>query len=708
WLERADSLPAGPLLPLAGSVKPDVKPRFHRWKAVLNPEIWGSLRKKARSWNLTPSALLAACFAEVLSLHAKQPHFLLNLTLFNRLPIHPQLDDVVGDFTTVSLLEVDYRSQAPFFRRAQEVQNRLWSDLDHRLYSGIRVTEQLLRRGILTDPVPVVFTSLLDMSQPGSSAAFFDQVFKRRNEEMTEARSLSQTPQVWLDHQVAERDGELHYNWDVKEETFPQGLVDEMFEVYGSFLHALARDIKIWEEVLPLSSPNAKQFTHQLNLQQIGEMHESQPICYDRLLHEDFEHMAEVMPDAPAVITPKCSLSYSELNSRANAAARKLLTSGIKPEALVGIVMHKGWEQVVAVLAILKVGAAYLPIDASLPSERILELLEIGEATAAFVQPGDFMDGFWPSGVARLEITAQAEAAVEAAGNLLEHKARPDQLAYVLFTSGSTGKPKGVMIEHRSAMNTVWDINKRFAVDANDRILGISSLSFDLSVYDIFGALSTGAAIVLPDPDRLRDPSHWIGLIQEHGVTIWNSVPAFMSMLVTYCGPSIELPKLRLCLLSGDWIPLSLLGEVRRLNPNMQFVSLGGATEASIWSILYPVDEVKSAWSSIPYGVSMAGQRIYVLNARMEECPAWVPGELYIGGAGVAVGYWKDPEKTGRQFIVSPRTGERLYRTGDWGRYGTDGVIEFMGREDLQVKINGYRIELSEIEAIIKSYSSVR
>ncbi|WP_068618089.1 non-ribosomal peptide synthetase [Paenibacillus tuaregi] len=710
WMQRIDGLPPGPLLPLAGAVTTVDNPRFCRRKAVLNSETWSCLREKARKRNMTPSALLLACFAEVLILYAKQPRFLLNLTLFNRLPIHPQLNEVVGDFTTVSLLEVDYSTAAPFYRRAQEVQSRLWSDLDHRLYSGIRVTEQLLRRGIVSEPIPVVFTSLLDMSNSESSGSSFERIFKLRNEELTESRSISQTPQVWVDHQVSEREGELHFNWDVMEQLFPDGMGDEMFEVYCSFLHLLASSTEIWEENLPLSSKYAADFQHRCKLREIGKLHESEPVCEDGVLTKDFERMVREKPEALAVISPSRCLTYLELNSLANAAAKELLACRIKPGNLVAIVMHKGWEQIVAVLAALKAGAAYLPIDASLPSERILELLSLGEAAAAFVESGNIGSQLsWPEAVVRLTIAGDVgESASEADNNLEGVKVRPNQLAYVLFTSGSTGKPKGVMINHASAVNTIKDINQRFTVGPKDRVLSLSSLSFDLSVYDIFGALSVGAAIVLPEPDRLRDPSHWLNLINAHGVTIWNSVPAFMSMLVAYCRSSVRLPSLRICLLSGDWIPLNLPEEVRRLNLDMQFVSLGGATEAAIWSILYPVEDVDPSWASIPYGISMSGQRVYVMNARMEERPANVPGELYIGGVGVAAGYWKDSERTERQFICSPHTGERLYRTGDWGRYGADGVIEFMGREDLQVKINGYRIELSEIESALKSYPSVQ
>jgi amino acid adenylation domain-containing protein len=260
------------------------------------------------------------------------------------------------------------------------------------------------------------------------------------------------------------------------------------------------------------------------------------------------------------------------------------------------------------------------------------------------------------------------------------------------------------MIEHAAALNTVVDVNRRFAVGPADRVLAVSSLSFDLSVYDLFGLLAAGGAVVIPEAAAGRDPGRWLELMDEHGVTVWNTVPALLEMLVEYAaGEGALLPaSLRLVLLSGDWVPVSLPGQLRELcRGKVEVVSLGGATEASIWSILYRIGEVDPAWRSIPYGRAMANQRFEVLDSRLEPRPLWVPGELYIGGLGLARGYWRDEAKTAAAFVTRPATGERLYRTGDLGRWLPDGTIEFLGREDLQVKINGYRIELGEIEAAL-------
>jgi amino acid adenylation domain-containing protein len=335
----------------------------------------------------------------------------------------------------------------------------------------------------------------------------------------------------------------------------------------------------------------------------------------------------------------------------------------------------------------------------------VWQLLRQGEVKLVLTQPQLAGSLEWPPEV---EVLSVEGSVAEGEAGPLEVVQRPEDLAYVIFTSGSTGVPKGVMIEHRSALNTVVDVNERFGVGPGDRVLGLSSLSFDLSVYDVFGPLSVGGTLVLPEPESLRDPGRWAELVSVEGVTLWNSVPALLEMLVEHSAEGGDLGSLRLVLLSGDWIPVRLPERLRSLVPGARVVSLGGATEASIWSIQYPIEEVSPEWTSIPYGRPMVNQRFEVLDEGLEPCPVWVPGELYIGGVGLSRGYWRDEERTAASFVRHPRTGERLYRTGDLGRWQPDGTIEFLGREDLQVKIQGYRIELGEIEAVLERHPRVK
>ncbi|TDE24021.1 amino acid adenylation domain-containing protein [Nonomuraea mesophila] len=402
---------------------------------------------------------------------------------------------------------------------------------------------------------------------------------------------------------------------------------------------------------------------------------------------------------AVAVVHPGGVLTYAELLGRARALAAELVRAGAGPGRLVAVVMERGWEQVAAVLAINLAGAAYLPVDADLPDQRRFELIERGGCELAVTQP--WLDLSWPDGLTRFTVP-------DAAGDARENPATPGDLAYVIFTSGSTGTPKGVMIEHRAAVNTVRDLNHRYRIGPADRFLALSALSFDLSVYDVYGALAAGAALVMGEPSGDKDPAAWAELVARERVTVWNSVPALMELLVDHAEhEGTDLGSLRLVLLSGDWIPLTLPDRIRALAPEAEVISLGGATEGSIWSISYPIGAVDPAWTSIPYGRPLANQTFHILSPGLRDVPVGVPGELYIGGAGVATGYWRDPDRTAASFVTGPYTGERLYRTGDLGRYTGDGTIEFLGRADAQVKIRGYRIELGEIETHLARHPDV-
>src|SRR5262249_46036152 len=224
---------------------------------------------------------------------------------------------------------------------------------------------------------------------------------------------------------------------------------------------------------------------------------------------------------------------------------------------------------------------------------------------------------------------------------------------------------------------------------------------------DIFGLLAVGGAIVIPDADATRDPRHWLDLVKRAKVTIWNSVPALMEMFVEEARGALP-ESLRLVMMRGDWITVRLPSEIMDAKEDIEIISMGGATEASIWSIIYPIRHVDPEWKSVPYGRPMLNQTWQILNEAMEPCPTWTPGQLYIGGVGLAKGYWRDEEKTRKSFITHPVTGERLYRTGDLGRYLPDGDIEFLGREDFQVKVQGYRIELGEIEAALEKHERIQ
>jgi amino acid adenylation domain-containing protein len=694
WQERiAAGLPPPPNLPLACSPAQLKRPRFHRRQGRLAEPLWSTLKRRAGEAGLTPSAFLCACFAEILHCWTQQDAFTLTLTLFNRLPLIPDVEAMVGEFTSTLLLAVSPPAEGPFRTRALVLQNQLRTDLRHRLFSGVRVSRDLQKR----DPaqhagMPIVFTSLLAQQRQAGDDDLGTGWLG------TCVYSISQTPQVWLDHQVIEEHGALLFNWDAVEELLPSGLLDAMFAAFTDLVTGLATDAAGFDAERPMLIPQDQR-------ERRASYNATERPPNDATLHEAFAAQARRTPDEVAVVTPHESLSYATVHRRANAIAARLQDLGVGEGQLVAVAMAKGWEQVVGALGVLFSGAAFLPIDVTLPNARIAAILADARSRVALIQSPTMTPLALPSGITALVVDEDCGEAPRPPPIAV----RPDELAYVIYTSGSTGMPKGVMIAHGAALNTIDDINRRFAVGPRDRVFGLSNLSFDLAIYDIFGPLTVGGALVLPNPERLRDPADWLALLDRHSVTVWNSVPLLMQMLVEHCGNrGARLPNaLRLVLLSGDWIPLDLPDAVCGLAAEAKVVSLGGATEASIWSILFPIERVEPGWRSIPYGYPMANQSIHILDRHLEPCPDWVEGDLYIGGAGLADGYWGDAEKTARQFPIHPRNGQRLYRTGDRGRFLPQGYVEFLGRQDFQIKIRGHRVELGEIEAVLRQHPLV-
>ncbi len=523
WRGRLAELPPAPELPLARSPASLGRPRFERHAGYLPRAAWSRLKERASRSGLTPSGVLLAAFSEVLAAWSKSPRFTINLTLFNRLPLHPQVNELIGDFTSLTLLAVDTSQAGGFEARARRTQAQLWEDLDHRTVSGVRVLRELARGqgGAARAFMPVVFTSTLNVINQGQQDGTDgpDAEEEPRDDGRYE---ISQTPQVWLDHQVREERGRLFYNWDVVADLFPPGLIEAMFAAYRELLGRLAADDAAWAseafDLLPAAQRD-EQAAVNATAEDFGAAARG-------LLHA----LVAGPDDRPAVDAPGRTLTYRELHREARALGHRLRALGARPNRLVAVVMEKGWEQVVGVLGVLESGAAYLPIDPDLPADRRRYLLENGEVEIAVTQP--WLDerfaerGEWPEGIQRLRVEAGAPGAAEEPAPLAPVQG-PADLAYVIFTSGSTGQPKGVMIDHRGAVNTVLDINHRFRVGREDRVLALSSLVLR----------PLGLRRLRPAGGRRHHrppgggPAARPGALgragaRASGVTIWNSVPA--------------------------------------------------------------------------------------------------------------------------------------------------------------------------------------
>lgn len=680
WLDRLADLPEPPALPQVPGVNRRCRSRLRRRENMLSAHNWSELKKNAALHGLTPTSAIVAAYAEILSAWSGSQHFILSNMVTRRLPLHPEMRQIVGNFASLYPLEVDLRGEVSFAQKALRLQQQILRDANHLQWGGMQVMQAFNRLKGEFGSVPCPFVVGSGLFMGGWKKASF---------------SCLETSQTMLDHQFWEMDdGRYYYVWDLLEEFFPGGMIDSMWQAFDELLRKLATDRDGWNK-------------SRLNVVTLPESCTSstKSEAPGGLLHDGLARAVERTPGKPLLETPLGAATYQEIDALSAAVAQTLRQARVRPGELVAIVMDRGPALLAATLGILRAGAAYVPVDSSLPTERLHYMLGNSRVRVALTQDHYRSGLAWPTGLNVVAVDGLSP--VDAAPPQVT--VAPTDLAYVIYTSGSTGNPKGVVIDHRGALNTVVDVNRRFAVGPEDKVFGVSSFSFDLSVYDVFGVLHAGATLVYPDPAAALNPAHWLDVLAAKSVTVWNSAPPLMSLLVeTAVRQGVTLPALRLVMLSGDWIPVDLPGLIKQMAPNATVVSLGGATEASIWSIHYVIDEVDPDWTSIPYGKPLTNQGWQIRDDLGRQAPVWTPGELYISGVGLALGYWQDEEKTRNSFVRDAATGERLYRTGDRGRYLPDGNIEFLGRLDSQVKIQGHRIELGEIEAALNESPLVK
>jgi len=429
------------------------------------------------------------------------------------------------------------------------------------------------------------------------------------------------------------------------------------------------------------------------------------PFSEDSLIHEGFERQVDAQPDAPALEMDGICLTFREVEERANRLANHLIERGAGSGKFVCVCLNRSPELVISILAVTKAGAAYVPMDPAYPVERLNAMIRISEAITVVTQtehqdkftlPAVVIDGKDTQGIA-----AQSSARPE-------RRATPQSPCYIIFTSGSTGEPKGCLLEHHAVQNTLEWVSRTYEIQRGDRILFVTSCCFDLSVYDMFGGLGAGATVVVASRALLRDPEAMMKVLLEGGITVWNSAPAALQRLVTFFPSGFDPVTLRLVMLSGDWIPITLPDALKQAFPGVAVKSLGGATECAVWSNYFDIGPLDPRWTSIPYGRPMQNCVYHLLDDELRPVPVGAVGDMYIGGVCLAAGYRNRPDLTAERFIPDPfRPGQRLYRTGDLGRYFETGDLEFLGRADSQVKIRGFRIEMGEVELAISKLPGV-
>lgn len=423
-------------------------------------------------------------------------------------------------------------------------------------------------------------------------------------------------------------------------------------------------------------------------------------------LHELFEAQVRRTPGAIAVVSEAGRLTYAELDRYADGLARRLVRLGVGPDVLVGVLMERSAEMVIALLGILKAGGAYVPLDPDYPKDRTAFVLEDTRLKVILTQ--SHLEGQMPATDARIiSLDEQWDSLAEVDDWPPAHKGDADNLAYVIYTSGSTGRPKGVMVPHRGVCNRLLWMQDQYQIDETDVVLQKTPFSFDVSVWEFFWPLMTGARLVMARPGGHRDAAYLTEVVRAEGVTTMHFVPPMLRLFVEE--PSFrDCASLRRVVCSGEALPVEFQKRFFAAS-KADLHNLYGPTEASV-DVTFWECERETDSHTVPIGRPVANTQIYLLDRRLQPVPAGVPAELYIGGVQLARGYLNRPELTAERFIPDPFAqypGARLYRTGDLARYLPDGQIEFLGRTDDQVKIRGLRIEPGEIETVLREHPAV-
>jgi arthrofactin-type cyclic lipopeptide synthetase C len=669
---------------------------------AIERELSASVCELARREQITTYMVLLAALQIVVARWSGQREFVIGCPIAGR--NNRQLERVIGCFGKVIPLRAEWPTNGSLrdlFRLIKSGTLQAFSNPDvplSKLTAELGATRRSKRHALVQVSLHFRNTPRLSFTMSGLSVD--------RIETPESYAHFDVTLSVWtegIDLRCV-----INYSTDTLDRVCAERLGDALKTVLTQM--AYRSDLKIDDIDVLTVSERRKQLV-EWNASQAGHREE---IC----VHELFEEQARSNPQAIAALWEEKEVSYGALNEKANQLAHRLRSIGVGPEAVVGICADHAIEALTGIIAVLKAGGAYLPLDGELPAERLAHMLDDSGCVAVLVQGSGVQAlrrvcvGIRPA--IRL-IDLERDAArweQEPRNNGQDHGGRgvrATNLAYVLYTSGSTGVPKGVMVEHGSVVNLLEWTQKRSPLRGHDRVLQRTPLNFDASVWELFWPLTVGAQLVLVRPGGGKDPHYLANRIGGAGVTVAQFVPAILEMFLQ--SPRVdECTRLRNIFCGGGELRSALAKRVHARIRQARLHNVYGPTEACVDSTAFVHDASDGCEvSSVPIGRPIANTRVYLLDDRLEPVPCGSVGEIYIGGVGVARGYLRRPGLTAQCFIASPFVrGDRLYKTGDLGRYRADGNIEFVGRNDFQVKIRGYRIELGEIEARLAEHPQVR
>ncbi|HEY6769290.1 MAG TPA: amino acid adenylation domain-containing protein [Candidatus Sulfotelmatobacter sp.] len=697
WRDRLRGAPAVMELPTDRS-RPAVQSfRGANYSLDLDAAVTEPLKALSQREGATLFMTLLAAFQALLSRYTGQDDIVVGSPFTNRQ--RAEVEGLIGFFVNTVPLRADL-SQDPSFRQfLHQVRETALEAYDHRELPLEKVVEELRpERNLSYNPLFQVLFAVQNTASAVEEVAGVT-LHLRDVDTATAKFDLTCT--------VIPRDSGLTTSFEYNTDLFEESTIRRMIDSFHSILEAIVRDPEQRVSRLPLLNRKERQKV----LVEWNSTYSDYP--RKKCIHELVEAQAILSPNATAVIHEQDRLSYQALNSRANQLAHFLRKRGIGPETPVGVCLENSLELTIALLAVLKAGGACLALDPAYPKERLQLMLEDSGAPVLLSREGLLPD---------LASARTERICVLAAGEFLEGESRenpesnvaPGNLAYVIYTSGSTGKPKGVMLTHGGLVNYISAAIKLYGLRSSDRVLQFSSISFDIAIEEIFPTWASGGTLVLRSGNFSLAGSDFLRWARQQKLTVLTCATAYWHELVHELTESgATLPEtLRLITVGGEKAQVQALEAWRKVTGNkVRWLNTYGPTETCVIASSYEPPSAGPLPSPLPIGRPIDNARIHILDRNLQLVPVGIPGELHIGGPGVARGYLHQTELTTAKFIPDPYSSDpeaRLYKTGDLARYLEDGQIEFVGRRDFQVKIRGFRVELGEIESALAKHPAVR
>ena len=649
---------------------------------TLSPALTASLKSLSQQESATLFITLLAAFQTLLYRYTGQVDIAVGTPIANR--NLSEIEALIGFFVNSLVLRTDLSGNPTFLELLHRVKNVAMTAYAHQdlpfeqLVEELHPDRELSRNPLFQISFSLQNTPVAALELPGIAfrAMDFD----------TGSAKLDLECNLWEDA------GSIHGQFIYSTDLFDSATIARMMGHFQTLLSAIVANPKQrLSDLALLTALESQQLLIDWN-----DTQKDYP--QNQCFHQLFAERVEREPNAVAAVFENQQLTYRQLNNKANQLANYLQQLGAQPEVLIGLCVERSLDAIVGILGIIKAGAAYLPLDPNYPQQRLNFMLE-DAGLSILVTQQHLAKNLTQAEYTVVCVDADSEIIARQSPTNLTTNIVPQNLAYVIYTSGSTGKPKGVLIEHRGLYNLALAQRATFNLNSNHRVLQFASLSFDASIFEIVMALGSGATLYCARKESLLPGTTLIQFLQDNAITHATFPPSLLAVL-----PSAELPALQTIICAGESCSLDV---VKRWASGRRFFNAYGPTEATVWSSFAEICERQKP----PIGRPIANTQLYILDENLQPVPVGIPGELYIGGAGLARGYLNRPELTAERFIPHPfsdKEGERIYKTGDLVRYLADRNIEFLGRTDEQVKIRGYRIELGEIESLLIQHPAVK